>query len=184
MSIQVSRSGDDHFAVLMIQLHAGSGLSAQHGPGHGVLQVFLDQAFEGPSAELGIVAGGGDVVHQGLRPAEFDAFFPHAAGQLGQLDLHDLADVGLAEAVEDDDVVQAVQEFRPEILLEGAQQPGPEGFEVAGLIDLLRADVITVWRKSTVRPLPSVKRPSSRICSRTLNTSGCAFSISSKRITL
>jgi hypothetical protein len=37
----------------------------------------------------------------------------------------------------------------------------------------------TVLRKSTVRPLPSVNLPSSRICSRTLNTSGCAFSISS-----
>ena len=42
---------------------------------------------------------------------------------------------------------------------------------------------ITVLRKSTVRPWPSVRRPSSSTCSSTLNTSGCAFSTSSSRIT-
>ncbi len=40
-----------------------------------------------------------------------------------------------------------------------------------------------VFLKSTVRPLPSVMRPSSSTWSRTLNTSGWAFSISSKSIT-
>ncbi len=43
---------------------------------------------------------------------------------------------------------------------------------------------MTVFLKSTVRPCPSVMRPSSSACSSTLNTSGCAFSISSSRITL
>ena len=38
---------------------------------------------------------------------------------------------------------------------------------------------ITVLRKSTVRPWPSVSRPSSSTCSSRLNTSGWAFSISS-----
>ena len=42
---------------------------------------------------------------------------------------------------------------------------------------------MSVLRKSTVRPWPSVSRPSSSTCSRTLKTSGCAFSISSNRIT-
>src|SRR5690606_37482071 len=41
----------------------------------------------------------------------------------------------------------------------------------------------TVLRKSTVLPLESVKRPSSSTCSKILNTSGCAFSISSSNIT-
>ena len=41
----------------------------------------------------------------------------------------------------------------------------------------------TVFLKSTVRPLESVRRPSSRTCRRTLKTSGWAFSISSKRMT-
>ena len=39
----------------------------------------------------------------------------------------------------------------------------------------------TVFLKSTVRPWPSVSRPSSSTWSRTLKTSGCAFSISSKQ---
>jgi hypothetical protein len=43
---------------------------------------------------------------------------------------------------------------------------------------------ITVFLKSTVRPWPSVMRPSSSTCSSTLKTSGWAFSISSSRITL
>ena len=43
--------------------------------------------------------------------------------------------------------------------------------------------MITVLRKSTVRPCASVSLPSSRTCSSVLNTSGCAFSISSNRIT-
>ena len=43
--------------------------------------------------------------------------------------------------------------------------------------------ITTVFLKSTVRPCASVSRPSSRICSRMLNTSGCAFSISSKSTT-
>ena len=42
----------------------------------------------------------------------------------------------------------------------------------------------TVFVKLTVRPCPSVKRPSSSSCNRTLNTSGCAFSISSNNTTL
>ena len=43
--------------------------------------------------------------------------------------------------------------------------------------------MMTVFLKSTVRPCESVMRPSSKTWSSTLNTSGCAFSISSKRIT-
>ena len=43
--------------------------------------------------------------------------------------------------------------------------------------------ITTVFRKSTVRPCESVSRPSSRTWSSTLNTSGCAFSISSNSTT-
>ena len=42
---------------------------------------------------------------------------------------------------------------------------------------------MTVFLKLTVRPWPSVRRPSSSTCSSTLKTSRCAFSISSKRMT-
>src|SRR3954464_15257776 len=40
-----------------------------------------------------------------------------------------------------------------------------------------------VFLKSTIRPCVSVSRPSSSTCSSVLNTSACAFSISSKSTT-
>ena len=40
--------------------------------------------------------------------------------------------------------------------------------------------IIIVFLKLTTRPLLSVNLPSSNTCNKTLNTSGCAFSISSK----
>ena len=43
--------------------------------------------------------------------------------------------------------------------------------------------MMTVFLKSTRRRALSVRTPSSSTCSRTLNTSGCAFSISSSRTT-
>ena len=49
---------------------------------------------------------------------------------------------------------------------------------------MLLVMITIVFLKFTVRPCESVRRPSSRICSRTLNTSWCAFSISSSRTTL
>src|SRR4030067_482350 len=48
---------------------------------------------------------------------------------------------------------------------------------------MLAVRMITVFLKSTVLPWASVNLPSSKICKSTLKTSGCAFSISSKRIT-
>ena len=51
------------------------------------------------------------------------------------------------------------------------------------LLPALEVMTMTVFSKFTVRPWASVIRPSSRICSRMLSTSGWAFSISSKRMT-
>ena len=48
----------------------------------------------------------------------------------------------------------------------------------------LEVRMMMVFLKSTVRPWESVMRPSSRICSKMLNTSGWAFSTSSKSTTL
>mmetsp|Transcript_24046 Transcript_24046/g.81225 ORF Transcript_24046/g.81225 Transcript_24046/m.81225 type:complete len:496 (+) Transcript_24046:282-1769(+) len=47
----------------------------------------------------------------------------------------------------------------------------------------LEVRMMIVFLKLTVRPCPSVMRPSSRTCSSTLNTSGCALSTSSKSTT-
>ncbi len=44
----------------------------------------------------------------------------------------------------------------------------------------LEVMMMIVLRKSTTLPWPSVMRPSSRICRSAFQTSGCAFSISSK----
>jgi hypothetical protein len=49
---------------------------------------------------------------------------------------------------------------------------------------MLDVMMIMVFLKFTKRPLLSVKRPSSNTCSKMLNTSGWAFSISSSNITL
>ncbi len=47
----------------------------------------------------------------------------------------------------------------------------------------LEVMMMTVFSKLTVRPWESVTLPSSRIWSSTFSTSGCAFSISSNRMT-
>ena len=49
---------------------------------------------------------------------------------------------------------------------------------------MLEVMISTTFLKSTVRPWPSVRRPSSMTCSRVLNTSAWAFSISSSSTTL
>ena len=43
--------------------------------------------------------------------------------------------------------------------------------------------IMIEFLKLTTRPWPSVSRPSSSTCKSTLNTSGCAFSISSSKMT-
>ena len=53
-----------------------------------------------------------------------------------------------------------------------------------GVGRMLEVITRTTFLKSTVRPWPSVRRPSSSTASRVLNTSAWAFSISSRRRTL
>ena len=48
---------------------------------------------------------------------------------------------------------------------------------------MLEVMIRIVFLKSMVLPRPSVRWPSSKTCSSTLNTSGCAFSISSSSTT-
>ena len=55
---------------------------------------------------------------------------------------------------------------------------------LSSAVPTLLVIITRVFRKSTVLPWPSVSRPSSSIWSSILNTSGWAFSISSKRTTL
>ena len=61
-----------------------------------------------------------------------------------------------------------------------AVKPSPRRASPAPRFDVMTT---TVFVKSTVRPSPSVSRPSSMSWSSTFQTSGCAFSISSSRTT-
>jgi len=101
--------------------------------------------------------------------------------------------------VEDDDVVQAVEELRLEEALDLVEDQRP-GLRVArggeldetdgalvrgqGLGARLEVPIRMVLRKETARPWASARRPSSRICSSMLKTSGWAFSILYRRITV
>ena len=65
-----------------------------------------------------------------------------------------------------------------ETLYLGWYQPKLERLPIAMLVI-----TTTVLVKSTVRPLPSVSLPSSKIARKMLKIWGCAFSISSSKIT-
>ena len=59
--------------------------------------------------------------------------------------------------------------------------PPPKSFNWRA--PMLEVIIIMVFLKSIFLPKLSVINPSSKICSKILNTSGCAFSISSNKIT-
>ena len=110
--------------------------------------------------------------------------------QRGDLDVDDRGQLARCQRVEDHDVVEPVEELRLEVrrgpppctasrrcssrAASGRRSACEPRFEVRIRIAL---------RKSTVRPWPSVSRPSSSTCSRMSKTSGCAFSTSSSRTT-
>ena len=62
------------------------------------------------------------------------------------------------------------------------EKPSDWFFEIEAA-PMFEVMITIVLRKSTLRPWASVSFPSSRIWSRMLNTSGCAFSISSSSTT-
>lgn len=104
---------------------------------------------------------------------------------------------------EDDDFIETVEELRPEVLLQlliyqgtnagvlilfgvattefEAKATAPFSITFEPMFEVM---MIRVFLKSTVRPLESVRRPSSRSCSSRLKTSGWAFSISSNSTTV
>ena len=102
---------------------------------------------------------------------------------------HDLAEVVGGERREHHDVVEAVDELGLERLAHQLVAPRPSSAPTRGSgrsrnwLPRFEVRIRIVLRKSTVRPWPSVSRPSSSTCSSTSNTSGCAFSTSSSRIT-
>ena len=161
--------------------------------GERVLHQPLDRALQRTRSIRAVVAGFEDRLARGcvssmviLRSASsFSRSARRRSMMCGQL--------LFAERMEDHDVVDAVEELRTEVLAQHThdalasppRSPPHSRSTRSASCDAPRFDVMmsTVFLKSTVRPLESVRRPSSSTCRSTLKTSGCAFSISSKRTT-
>ena len=94
-----------------------------------------------------------------------------------------------AQRVEEHDVVEPVEELRLERRPDRRHAPpracasSPSIGSTRNCEPRLEVSTRIVLRKSTVRPWPSVSRPSSSTCSRMSKTSGWAFSTSSSSTT-
>ena len=74
----------------------------------------LDGPAKRTGAELGAVTFVDHEVLGLFRQHQGEILFLEPLDHLGQLDIDDIAHVGLAQAAEDDDVVHAVEELGPE----------------------------------------------------------------------
>ena len=177
----------DHDRVALVEA------AGQHLDRERVLDHALDRALERARAEDRVVAALGERLPSPRASARAGASARRAAcaGRSSWMSTI-FSSCVLAERLEDDRLVDAVQELRPErvpqdvhqLVLRAASSSSPRR-DASWIRSEPTFDVMmtTVLRKSTVRPLPSVRRPSSSTCRSTLKTSGCAFSISSKSTT-
>ena len=111
---------DHQFSAFDVKLNSGSGadLTREHHSRQRVLDQTLDGAFEGPCAEVRIEALVGQEPGGGVRGSYLEALIGEQPVEVGELDVDDLFDVLLGEAVEDQDLVDAIEELGPEVLLE------------------------------------------------------------------
>src|SRR5579885_1607778 len=107
--------------VLHVDDHdlAGAELLVEQALGHRVLDEALDGTPQRPGAQRRVVALVGEVVLGGRRDLDADALALELHGGALDHQVDDLGDLVLAELVEHDRLVDAVQELRPEVLLEG-----------------------------------------------------------------
>ena len=154
-------------------------LAAEHGL-HGVLHI----AAQGTGTKLGVIGLVHNELLGGIRQMAGDLLVSQAAVELVNLQVDDLGDVLLGQRLVEDNLIQTVQELRTE----GPPQQGfypllGGGVNLAVGADtgqqLLRAQVGGQNQNGVLKV-----RPSSSTCSRTLNTSGWAFSTSSNSTTL
>jgi hypothetical protein len=167
--------------------------------GHGVLDELLDGALQWAGTELLVVALLGQEVLGLVGELQVVAQLGDALVQVAQFDVDDLVDVLPLQRVEHDDVIDAVEELRSEGLLQRllddaavvsscavALGLGAEAHAFAVVLQvarpMLEVMMMMEFLKSMCRPRLSVILPSSSACSSRLNTSGCAFSISSSRM--
>ena len=117
-----------------------------------------------------------------------DVAFFQELPEPGHLQVHDLPELLQGQAVEDQDVVHPVKNSGRKWSRRASMIRSFiwASFTASAMywLPMLLVMTMMVFRKSTVRPWPSVRRPSSRIWSRALKTSGWAFSISSSSTTL
>ncbi len=154
-----------------------------------VLQIFLDGSLERSCAIRRVVPI--------LRQPCFSAFgqmkhnlpLVEQLLQPAHLNSHNLRHILALETIKKQNVINAIEEFRSKGAFTSFMTSSRTLSDFSPSFKLTRysaprLDVMTirVFLKSTVRPWLSVKRPSSSTCSRTLKMSGCAFSISSKRM--
>ncbi len=98
--------------------------SGEEAEGEGVHEVFLDGAFEGAGAELRIPAGAGEPLPGGGGDCEGEVLGFEAILEVSQLKFDDARQLFFGEAVEDDEVVDAVEEFGAEVLAEFGSEGG------------------------------------------------------------
>ena len=163
---------DCQFAILVInnQLCALRQVARNNRSAEQCLDMALQESLERTSAVNRIVAVINDILLCGIGQFYRQLLVFQTLAQSLNQQVNDTCNILLGQRLVEYNLIQTVEEFRTE---RAAQQ----------LMYLLEVRMIMVFLKSTVRPCESVIRPSSSTCSRTLNTSGCAFSISSNRTT-
>src|ERR1700674_1773894 len=95
----------------------GHKLSLQDLLRQGILDLLLDGALQRPCAVHRIEAGIPEEVAGAVVEREIHVALNQALAQVEELDVDDRADLACAERMEDHDVVDAVDELRPEALL-------------------------------------------------------------------
>jgi hypothetical protein len=147
-----------------------------------IFEILANGALQGAGAVLRIPARFDKSVLGGARELEPQLATSEARFELLELNVDDLEELAPAEPVEDDELIEPIDELRTEDLLR--RRPGrrarvssrrssasrscplADGLDVGEPMLLVR--MRTVFLKSTVRPCPSVSRPSSRTWRSTL----------------
>lgn len=120
-------------------------VAAEDAHGEGVEDFFLDGSFEWASPVDGVISGGGDLGFGGIGKFQGDPPVSEAIHESGELDFDDLLDLGNAKSAEDDDVIEAVDEFGSEVEAEFIDHFGFDFFELFGIEEavavMLTADI-------------------------------------------
>src|SRR5437867_822184 len=107
--IKLSVAGLDLYAV------AGLDLPFEQIGGQGIEQQILDRALERAGAELRVVTFAGEQLPRARFQRERNLLLREPLLETAQLDVHDAQDLFLVEAVEDDDVVHAIEKLGTEL---------------------------------------------------------------------